>query len=79
MMASSSWRLAERTRNRAALSKVARQSSETPQLRRKALESLARLDWKPTNQERLEIYSLIASEQGREEAVTATKEVSHPR
>lgn len=62
--------------NQAALSKVARQSSETPQLRRKALESLARLDWKPTNQERLEIYSLIASEQGREEAVTVTKQVS---
>ena len=58
----------ERAGNVQKLSEVARQKSEAPYIRRLSLESLARLDWKPSNEERLEVYSLFASQNNRQEA-----------
>jgi hypothetical protein len=58
----------ERSGNVKNLSQVARRKSESPYIRRKSLESLARLNWKPSNAERLQVYSLFASKSGCAEA-----------
>lgn len=58
----------ERAGNTAKLSEVTRSPSESPAIRRLSLESLARLNWKPSNEERLQVFSLFASKQGYAEA-----------
>ncbi len=58
----------ERARNVKRLSEVARQKTQRPAVRKLSLESLARLNWKPTNEERLEVYRLIASPAALHEA-----------
>ncbi len=50
------------------LSEVARDKSESPYIRKKSLESLARLNWEPSNDERLQVYSLFASKNDYQEA-----------
>jgi len=52
----------ERTGNIPKLSQVTTSSSEPAHIRREALESLARLNWKPSNEDRLKVYSLFASQ-----------------
>ena len=58
----------ERAGNKAKLSEVTRNKSESPAIRRLSLESLARLNWKPSNEERLQVFSLFASKEGYSEA-----------
>ena len=50
------------------LTEVATNSFQRSYIRRKSLESLARLNWKPTNEERLQIYGLFASKSAYQEA-----------
>ena len=50
------------------LTEVATNSLEPSRIRVKSLESLARLNWKPTNEERLQIYGLFASKSSYQEA-----------
>lgn len=50
------------------LSEVARDKSEKSFIRKMSLESLARLNWEPSNVERLQVYSLFASKNGYVEA-----------
>ena len=50
------------------LTGVATNSFERSSIRRKSLESLARLNWKPTNEERLHVYGLFASKSSYQEA-----------
>ena len=52
----------------AKLTGVATNSFERSSIRRKSLESLARLNWKPTNEERLKVYGLFSSKSGYQEA-----------
>jgi hypothetical protein len=52
----------------AKLTGVATNSFERSSMRRKSLESLARLNWKPTNEERLQVYRLFASKTAYQEA-----------
>jgi hypothetical protein len=54
--------------NTAKLSEVTRNKSESPRIRRLSLESLARLNWKPSNEERLQVFNLFASKEGYSEA-----------
>ena len=58
----------EHAGNTAKLSEVTRSKAESPAIRRLSLESLARLNWKPSNEERLQVFSLFASKQGYTEA-----------
>lgn len=58
----------EREGNKAKLSEVTRSKAEDPAIRRMSLESLARLNWKPSNDERLQVFSLFASKEGYAEA-----------
>ncbi|MBF0608911.1 MAG: hypothetical protein HQL61_15340 [Magnetococcales bacterium] len=58
----------EDSRQVSKLSEVARDKSESAFIRKKSLESLARLNWKPSNNERLQVYSMFASEGGYQEA-----------
>ena len=51
----------EKAGNVKKLSETAREKSESPFIRKTSLESLARLNWKPSNDERLQVYSLFAS------------------
>ena len=60
----------ERTGNTAKLSEVTRSKAEDPSIRRMSLESLARLNWKPSNEDRLQVLSLFESEEGYREATT---------
>ena len=45
----------EKSGNIPKLSEVARDKSESPYIRKKSLESLARLNWEPSNDERLQV------------------------
>ncbi len=67
----------ERTGNIAKLSEVTRSHSEDPEIRRASLESLARLNWKPTNDERLQVYSLFAP-QSRCASATSLMSITSP-
>ena len=58
----------EREGNKAKLSEVTRKKAENPAIRRLSLESLARLNWTPSNDERLQVFSLFASKEGCSEA-----------
>jgi hypothetical protein len=58
----------ERNGNTKKLSEVTRDKEEEPRIRRLSLESLARLNWKPSNEERLQVYNLFASQAGYKEA-----------
>jgi hypothetical protein len=58
----------EKSGNIPKLSEVARDKSEKPYIRKKSLESLARLNWEPSNVERLQVYGLFASESDYMEA-----------
>lgn len=58
----------ERVGNTTKLSEVTRSKAEAPAIRRLSLESLARLNWKPSNEERLQVFSLFASNEGYAEA-----------
>ena len=58
----------ERAGNVTRLSQAARRKSEPALIRKRSLESLARLNWKPTNDERLQVYSMFASSNGQQEA-----------
>jgi hypothetical protein len=58
----------EKSGNIPKLSEVARDKSESPYIRKKSLESLARLNWEPSNDERLQVYSLFASMNDYQEA-----------
>ena len=60
----------ERTGNIPKLSEVARDKTESPVIRKRSLESLARLNWHPSNDERLQVYSLFASQADYQEAAT---------
>lgn len=66
----------EKAGNVKKLSETAREKSETPFIRKKSLESLARLNWKPSNDERLQVYSLFASQGGHQEAAALMQRVS---
>ncbi len=66
----------ERTKNIPKLSKVTTNSSEPPHIRRKALESLGRLDWKPSNENRLQVYSLFASQPRYSEATALMQTIT---
>lgn len=66
----------ERTRNTAKLSEVTRSKAEDPAIRRLSLESLARLTWKPSNEERLQVFSLFASKDGYAEATALMQTLS---
>jgi hypothetical protein len=66
----------EREGNTTKLSEVTRSKAETPEIRRKSLESLARLNWKPSNEERLQVFSLFASPEGQQEATALMQTVS---
>ena len=50
------------------LTEVATNSFERSYIRGKSLESLARLNWKPTNEDRLKIYGLFASKSAYQQA-----------
>lgn len=58
----------EKAGNVIKLSEVAQKKSESAYIRKKSLESLARLNWKPTNSERLQVYAMFASQQNHTEA-----------
>lgn len=58
----------EKSGNISLLSEVARNKSERPRIRKMALQSLARLNWEPSNDERLQVYSLFASKNDYQEA-----------
>jgi len=58
----------EKTGNVTKLSEVAQKKSEPARIRKMSLESLARLNWEPTNYERLQVYALFASQQNYTEA-----------
>ncbi|GFO68778.1 hypothetical protein GMLC_23570 [Geomonas limicola] len=58
----------EKTGNVEKLSEVTRDKSERPYIRKISLQSLARLNWKPSNEERLQVYSMFATKSGLQEA-----------
>lgn len=58
----------EKSGNVTKLSEVARDKSESSMIRKSSLESLARLNWKPSNDERLQVYSMFASKSKYQEA-----------
>lgn len=58
----------ERSGDISKLSEVARDKSERAYIRKKSLESLARLNWEPSNEERLQVYSFFASKKDCQEA-----------
>jgi len=58
----------EHSGNVSKLTEVATNSFERSHIRGKSLESLARLNWKPTNEERLQVYGLFASKSAYQEA-----------
>ncbi len=66
----------EQSGNVQKLSEAARDKAEKPFIRKKSLESLARLNWKPTNEERVQVYSLFASKNSYEEAVSLMQTVT---
>ena len=66
----------EKEGNVTKLSEVAREKSESALIRKKSLESLARLNWKPSNEERFQVYSLFASEAGQKEALSLMQSTS---
>lgn len=66
----------EQSNNISKLSEVARNKRESPQIRKKSLESLARLNWKPTNEERLNVYGLFASKNNYQEAVALMQAIN---
>jgi hypothetical protein len=58
----------EHSGNVSKLTEVAINSFERSHIRGQSLESLARLNWKPTNEERLQVYGLFASKSAYQEA-----------
>jgi hypothetical protein len=66
----------ERTGNTAKLSEVTRNKEESPTIRKLSMESLARLNWKPSNEERLQVFSLFASKGGYVEATALMQTVT---
>jgi hypothetical protein len=58
----------EHSGNVSKLTEVATNSFERSHIRGQSLESLARLNWKPTNEERLQVYGLFASKSAYQEA-----------
>lgn len=66
----------EREGNIAKLSEVAQTQSEPAQIRKKSLESLARLNWEPSNPERLQVYAMFASEENYAEAESLMQSLS---
>lgn len=69
----------ERGNNIPKLSEIARQKAASPFIRRKALESLAQLKWKPSNEERLEVYGHFASSNAQAEAAIEIQKLSADR
>ena len=69
----------EKTGNITKLSDVAQKESESAYIRKKSLESLARLNWKPTNPERLQVYGMFASQQDYKEAYSLMLTLSAER
>ncbi|WP_395744047.1 hypothetical protein [Prosthecobacter sp.] len=63
----------EKQGNLGRLSQTARSKKQPPQIRKAALESLARLNWKPSNEERLQVYGLVASRAGSQEAAALAR------
>lgn len=59
----------EKSGNVEKLSEVTCNKSEKPFIRKISLQSLARLNWKPTNEERLQVYSMFATRAGYQDAL----------
>jgi hypothetical protein len=66
----------EKAGNVTNLSQVATKKSEPPYVRKASLESLARLNWEPSNEERLQVYSLFASKGAIQDATTLMQSMS---
>jgi hypothetical protein len=66
----------EKTGNVTKLSEVAQKKSEPAHIRKKSLESLTRLNWEPSNPERLQVYAMFASQQNYTEAASLLQTLS---
>lgn len=66
----------ERAKNLTKLSEIARNKHETPDIRLRAMRSLHYLRWRPSNEERLQVFSLFASKDSYDDAVVLMQTVS---